>query len=56
MTKITRGNPPNLKNVRSNRQPDAPTATVSACFRRFARERFATGCHRLQPQGSIKAP
>jgi hypothetical protein len=30
-----------------------PTATVLTDFAVFGRERFATGCHRLQPRGSI---
>jgi hypothetical protein len=33
-----------------------PTATVFPCFRRLPSCPFATGCHRLQPRGSIKAP
>src|SRR5438876_12365543 len=34
----------------------APVATVFACLAASAPIRFATDCHRLQPEGSIKAP
>jgi hypothetical protein len=33
-----------------------PAATDFACFCGFECGRFAAGCHRLQPRGSIKAP
>jgi hypothetical protein len=33
-----------------------PVATDFACFCGFAVRRFAAGCQRLQPRGSIKAP
>jgi hypothetical protein len=51
----------------SNRRPPPYHALLSATGRKprqrfwrvsavFERMRFATGCHRLQPRGSIKAP
>jgi hypothetical protein len=33
-----------------------PTATLFACLSHFRRRSIATGCHRLRPRGSIKAP